>query len=139
LQKELPPELKKVTVVTTISAVERTAIRELLARPEVAKLLAESSTMRELQLVEDALAALAKEKLAYGTKEVREAIETGNAAHVLLTENEIVKRRENGTFHKLEQLLKMGEQTKAAVHVLSSEEGQNKIDPLGGLVALKRW
>lgn len=139
LQKELPPELKKLTVMTTISAVERTAIRELLARPEVGKLLAESSTMRELQLVENALGALAKELLAYGDKEVAETILAGNAAHVLLTENEIVKRRENGSFHKLEELLKAGERTKATIHVLSSEEAQTKIDPLGGLVAIKRW
>ncbi|MBR9692354.1 pelota family protein [Candidatus Woesearchaeota archaeon] len=139
LEKELPPELKKKSVMTTISAVERTAIRELLGRPEVTKLLAESTTLRELKQAEDALEALGRDKLAYGEKEVAEAVNTGNAAIVLVTEHEIAKRREKGNFHKLEELLKTAEKTRGEVHVLSSDEAMSKIDPLGGVVATKRW
>ncbi len=139
LDKELPPELKKQTVLTTISAVERTAIRELLARPEVAKLLAESTTLRELALAEEALDALGKDKLAYGPKEVEEAINTGNAAKLLVTETHIGKTREQETFHQLETLLKTCESTRGEVHVLSAEDAMKKIDPLGGVVAIKRW
>jgi len=139
LEQELPPQLKKKTVLTTISAVERTAIRELLARPEVAKLLAENATLRELQLAEETLEALGKDKLAYGPKEVAETINAGNAAKVLVTDKEIEKRRDNDSFHALEALLKTAETTKAEVHVLSSEEAMGKLDPLGGVVAIKRW
>ncbi len=139
LQKELPPGLRKKTVLTTISAVERTAIRELLARPEVAKLLRESSTMRELALVEETLAALGKERLAYGDAELREAVETGNAAKVIVTEAEIAQRREADTFHWLEGLLRTAEAARAEVHVLASEEAQRKLEGLGGVVAIRRW
>ncbi len=139
LEKELPEELKRKTVMTTISAVERTAIRELLARPEVAKLLAESATLRELQLAEEALEALGKERLAYGPPEVREAVESGNVAKLLVTENEIAKAREEERFSRLESLLRSAEQTRAEVHVLSSDEAQAKIDPFGGVVAMRRW
>jgi len=139
LEKELPASLKQKTVLTTISAVERTAIRELLARPEVAKLLAESTTLRELQLVEEALEALGKDRLAYGEKAVAEVVDAGNAATVLVTEHEIAKRRENGGFQELEALLKTAERARAAVHVLSSDEAQERIGPLGGVVAVQRW
>lgn len=139
LQKELPPELKQKTVLTTISAVQRTAIRELLSRPEVATLLSESSTMRELALAEEALVALGKERLAYGEAEVAEAAATGNAAKLLVTENLIANARAKGEFPKLEELLRTAESTKGEVHVLSSEESQAKIDPLGGIVAIQRW
>lgn len=139
LQKELPPELQKVTVVTTISAVEKTAIRELLKRPEVAKLLAESATMRELALVEKAMTALGHEKLAYGWEEVAHDVAEGNILEALVTESTIAKSREEGTFERLERILTAAEDVNAAVHVLSSDEAMGKIDPLGGLVSVKRW
>jgi len=139
VEKELPAEVKKVTVLTTISAVEKTAIRELLARPEVAKLLRESSTLREMALVESALEALGKERLAYGEADVKEAVDAGNASAVIVTEAEIVKRRDNGRYAELEALLRAAERTRAEVHVLASEEAESKIGPLGGVVAKKRW
>lgn len=139
LEKELPAELRRKTVLTTISAVERTAIRELLGRPEVAKLLAESSTMRELAIAEEALEALGKERLAYGEEEIAAAVGAGNVARLLVTENEIMKRREEGRFHALETVLRRCETTRGEVHILSSDEAMGKIDPLGGIVAVKRW
>ncbi len=139
LEKELPPPLRKKTVLTTISTVERTAIRELLARPEVEKLLRENRTMRELFSVEEALAALGGERLAYGADAVADAVTAGNVATLIVTEREIRKRRERGTFAELERTLAAAEEARAAIRVLSSEEAQGKIDPLGGVVAIRRW
>lgn len=132
LQKELPEELRKKTVMTTISDVEQTAIRELLSRPEVQKVMKESTMMRELQLVEKVMEALAKEKLAYGMKEIAEVATIGNASQIIVTEEKI---RES----QVQQLVKQAEQTKAEVHVLTVQESIDKLEPLGGIVALKRW
>jgi stalled ribosome rescue protein Dom34 len=139
LEKELPAELRRKTVLTTISAVERTAIRELLARPEVAKLLRENSTMREMGLVEEALAALGKGRLAYGLPEIEDVALQGNVAAIIITENAIAKARNEGHAHRLEALLRQCETTRGEVHVLGSDEAMGKIDGLGGVVAMKRW
>ena len=42
-------------------------------------------------------------------------------------------------FRKLEQVLASVESNRGAVHVLGSDEAIKQIDPLGGIVALKRW
>ena len=141
VEKELPPSLKQKTVMTTISAVEKTAIRELLARPEVAKLLRESSTLREMALVEQVLEALAKGKLAYGMKEVEDAVGQGNVAALIVTENAIAKARVagEGEAKRLEALLTACEAARGEVHILGSDEAMPKVDGLGGAVALKRW
>lgn len=139
LEKELTPELKKKTVVTTISAVEKTAIRELLARPEVKKLLKESTTLKELSLVEEALSALGKNHLAYGLEEVKRVVDGGNVSTLLVTEGEIKKARKEEKGEELERLLLQCESSRGEVHILTAEEATGKIDGLGGVVAVKRW
>jgi len=141
VEKELPPELKKITVMTTISDIESTAIRELLTRPEVEKLLKESSTMRELGLVEEAMRSLAAERLAYGRSEIADAVSAGNVAALLVTENAIAAARKEGeaAMEALELLLRQCEESRGEVHVLGGEEAMRKIDGLGGIVAIKRW
>lgn len=138
LQKELPDDLKKKTVLTTISAVEKTAIRELLSRPEVAKLLRKSATMRELALVEDVMEALGNEKLAYGIKAVKEVVNLGNCSKVIVSEKTIANAREKED-RTIEKLLQTAEQTKGEVHVISDDDAMQRIDDLGGIVAVKRW
>ncbi|RME30963.1 mRNA surveillance protein pelota [Candidatus Woesearchaeota archaeon] len=139
LEKELPAPLRKRTVFTTISGIERTAIRELLTRPEVAKLIAEHASLRELELVEKALTALANEKLAYGLDFVKEAVSAGNAEQLIVTESALADARQQGTMRELESLMRQCEQNRGAVHVLTSNEARGKIDPLGGVVAIRRW
>lgn len=139
LQKELPPELKKKTVLTTISGVERTAIRELLARPEVAKLLAESRALRELSLVEKVKVALSHDRLAYGMEAVRAAVSAGNVSLVVVTEHFFAAEREAGRLAHLEELLREAERVDGTVQVLSSDEAAGEIDALTGIVAVKRW
>ncbi len=141
VERELPPALKAKTVLTAISDVERTAIRELLVRPEVKKLLHESSTMRELALVEEVLAALGRDRLAYGILGVEEAVAQGSAAAVIITENALAKARADGeqAFARLEEALRACEASRGEVHVLASDEAMRKIDGLGGVAAIRRW
>ncbi len=141
VERELPAALKTKTVLTTISDVDRTAIRELLARPEVRKLLHESSTMRELALVEEVMAALGRDRLAYGILDVEDVVGQGNAAAVIITENAFAKARSDGeqAFVRLEDALRRCEESRGEVHVLASDEAMRKIDGLGGVAAIRRW
>jgi len=130
-------KLKKKFVFTTISDVEKTAIRELLSRPEVSALIKKTKAAKELAVVEEVLKALSNEGLAYGFKEVKQVVEEGNVSKLIITENKILKDREKGIFKDTEQLLRTAEKLDSEILVLSTE--QKQIDGLTGLVAIKRW
>lgn len=138
IKKSVPPELAKKAVFTTISDVERTAVKELVKRPELQKLLKDNRTALELGYVEEIMTSLAHDRLAYGDEEVIATINEGNVKTVFLSEKRISDEREAGTFGKTEKLLRLAEQGKGAVHIISSE-AHTKIDGLGGLVVIKRW
>ena len=138
LKKILPDSLKK-SVFTTISDVEKTAVRELLQRPELQSVIKDNRAAQELLYVEEALQALAHDKLAYGDKEVREVIEQANAKTVLVSESFVHKKREQDAFSQTEHLLRAAESNGAKVHILSSNEACEKIDGLTGFVVLMRW
>lgn len=139
VKKHIPNALRKKTTFTTISDVERTAVKELVKRPELQSMLKNNRAALELGYVEEILLALAHDQLAYGDKDVREAINMGNAKAIFLTETRITKEREKEIFAQTERLLRAAESADAAVHIVSSEEAARKIDGLGGLVVLQRW
>lgn len=138
VKKNLPSNLTKKAVFTTISDVERTAVKELVQRPELQKLLKDNRAALELGYVEEVMTALAHDQLAYGDDDVRATISEGNVKAAFLSEKRITDERATGTFSKTEELLRLAEQGKGAVHIISSE-AHTKIDGLGGLVAIKRW
>lgn len=138
LERALPDELRKKSVFTTISAVDKTAIREILARPEVKKLLEQSTALRELELVEEAMKALAKEKLAYGFEEVKQRVNEGNVSTLIVTERYLSSARQEGGLESVEQVLRSCEETKGRIHILMSEAAE-QVDPLGGIVGILRW
>lgn len=139
LERELPAPLKQKTVMTTISAVEKTAIRELLDRPEVAKLLKESSTLREMAVAEEALGALGKDRLAYGWDEVEAGVVAGNVGVLIVTETLIARSRQDGRIARLETILESCEAARGEIRILANDEAMRKIDALGGIVGIRRW
>ena len=138
LKKALPQDFKK-AVFTTISNVDKTAIRELLKRPELQAVIKDNRAAQELLFVEDALTALAKDKLAYGREDVEEAVAQANAKTVLLSERVMQQEREEEVFKETERLLRAAEAAGASVHVISSPDACEKLDGLTGLVVIKRW
>lgn len=130
-------EFKKKFVFTTISDVEKTAIRELLGRSEVASLIKKTKATKELSIVEDCLKELSHDKLGYGSREVKELLNEGNISKLIITENKIMKDREKGLFRATEKILRSAEVLGAEVIVLETEMKQ--IDGLTGIVAIKRW
>lgn len=139
VKKHLPAELKKHVVFTTISDIDRTAVHELVKRPELQNVLKDNRATMELGYVEEIHAALAHDKLAYGDKDVTEAISAGNIKGVYVTESRIRKAREQENFGALERAMKAAEKTGGAVHIISSDEACQKLDGLGGFVAIQRW
>jgi len=138
VKKMLPDSLKRAAF-TTISDVEKTAVKELLGRPELKSVLQDARAAQELGYVEEIMTALAGEKLAYGEADTLTAINEGNIKAVFITEKLIKKLREQERFKPVEAALRTAEQLKATVHLISSDDAMSKIDPLGGIVAMKRW
>lgn len=138
VKAHIPKELAH-AVFTTISDVERTAIKELIQRPELVHLLKENRATIELHYVEEIMTALAHEKLAYGDKDVKEAIQEGNIKTLFLSEKRIHKERENEKFGTTEKILRAAELAGGTVHIITSHDACETLDGLGGLVALKRW
>ena len=139
VKKLLPDELRKKALFTTISDVERTAVKELVNRPELAQALKGAHTAEELGFVDEIMQALAREKLIYGDADVIAALESANAKAVFVTEAKLRRLREHGAYEKAEGLLRQAEKAGAEIHILSSDEAQDKIEGLGGIVVVKRW
>lgn len=139
LEKELSPELKKKAVFSTISHVDKTAVRELITRPELIRLLQDVKAMEELSMIEEVLKALSTGKLAYSIEDVEVAVNEGNSAVVITTDKAISIFKTKGEFSRIESLLKICEKHKGKVVIFSSKEASERINDLGGIVAIKRW
>lgn len=139
LEKEAPPELRKKMLFTTISAVDETAIGEVLRRPELQAALRAQRSSRETALLEAILLALAKDRLVYGKADVAAALDEGNVSEITVSENAIMKAKDEGMFGELDALLRKASDIRAKVHLVSTKEAAGKIDGLGGIVGVKRW
>lgn len=139
LRKELPPELARKTIFATVSAADESAITELLKRPELQQALAGQRAAREAGLVDELMAALARDRLVYGMADLQQAIAEANLSSITVTERAIGKAREEERFPELEAMLRAAADIGAKVHLLSTEEAMRRIDGLGGAVGVKRW
>lgn len=139
LRKVLPPELQEKTIFAAVSAVDESAVAELLGREEVKQALAHERAAKETALVEEMMAALAKDRLAYGLDDIGEAIRNGNVKTLAVTESQIRKAREEDAFDGLERLMRSAEDAGATLHLLSTEEAMRKLDGLGGIAGVRRW
>ncbi|MBD3313426.1 mRNA surveillance protein pelota [Candidatus Woesearchaeota archaeon] len=142
LVKNLADEsLKKKIVFATCSSCDEKAIDEVLKRPEVDMVLKKDRVAKEMKLVEELLVEIAKDGLcAYGLKEVEEAVNAGAVNTLLLTDRFMQDKREKGEYDSIESLMKLVEQNKGEVHIISSEhDGGKKLDGLGGIGAVLRY
>ncbi len=139
LMKEMPPELKEKITLATCSDVEESAINEVLQRPELLKVLEHDRAAKELSMVEEVLKAIAKNEACYGLKECKEKTEIGAVKELLVSYAFINKAREDGKHLEVEKVMKLAEQTGASVHILSTEEAEQKLRGLGGMAGILRW
>lgn len=142
LLKEIKNDLiKKKTVSATCSSVSESAIGEVLKREELRTVLANERAAKDLAIVESLFLKISKDDLGvYGIKHVKEAVNLGAVSELLVTDKIIHKMREEGTFFRLEELMRAVESQRGVVHLLSSEnEAGKKLDGLGGLGAVLRY
>jgi len=142
LLKELKDEdLKKKIVQATCSSADENAIKEVIKRPEVEQVLKQERYAKETKLVEELLVQIAKDKLAaYGIKEIELAAQAGAVDKLLVTDKLIQKHRQEDSYEKLDSIMRLVEQMKGSVTIITSEhEGGKKLDGLGGIGAILRY
>ena len=142
LMKEIKDkELKEKIVLATCSSVGKGAINEVLKRPEMREVLKQVRSAKEILLVEKLLEEISKQdKAAYGIKEVELAANAGAIEQLLITDSYISKMRDEEKYDVIDDIMKMTDQTKGNITIISSEhEGGKKLDGLGGIGAILRF
>ncbi len=134
-------DLKKKIVLATVSSADEAGIAEALKRPELQEALRQERSAKEVNLVEQVLAAIAKgSAVAYGLAEVSAAAEAGAVTTLLVTDTLITRSRSDGTFGAVERVLQGVDDAQGAVVIVSGKhEGGKKLDGLGGIAALLRY
>ncbi len=142
LMKELTDqELKEKIVTATVSSADKTAINEMMKRPELENVLKQDRIAKEEALVSQLLEQIGKDNLAeYGLKNVEEAVNAGAVEKLLLTDFFIQKARQESNYAQIEILLKLTESMKGIVFIISSENQPGiSLDGIGGIGAILRY
>ncbi len=141
LAKHVPSVLKKKVVFATCASVDEAGLHEVLHRDETKQALQHERLTIEARAVEELLAAIAKHTPSvYGLKETVNAVNSGAAKKLLITDKLIQKKRQENTFKVIEQLLQTSEVSKTELIIVSSQgPGGKKLDGLGGVGALLRY
>jgi len=142
LLKEIKePSLKNKIVQASCSSVDKTGLNEILKRPELINVLKEERIAEEINIVEELLTEIKKQgKVSYGFKETEQAVNSGAVKNMLITSSFLGKMREQEKTQQVNQLMKLAEQMKGSVIIISSDhEGGKKLDSLGGIGALLRY
>lgn len=133
--------LKNKIIFATCNGTGKSAINEVLKRPEIATALKEDRIIRETNLVEELLLEIKKQHLAaYGIEEVEQAAQTGCVKILLVTDKYIQETREKNIFQRVDRIMKTVDSMNGEVYIISSEhEGGKKLDGLGGIGAVLRY
>lgn len=134
-------ELRRKVILATVSSADESGIAEALKRPETQEALRQERAAKEIALVEQVLAGIAKgSAVAYGLAEVTASAESGAIATLLVTDTLISRSRQDNTFEAIERVLQGVEDAKGAVVIVSGKhDGGKKLDGLGGIAALLRY
>jgi protein pelota len=129
------PEIAKKSIIESTGTGGRVGIREILKKGTIEKMTAENRVAWEMRSVNKVLEEIAKSsnRVAYGKKEVMNAINAG-AAEELLVLDKMVRHEE------MEKPMDAVESMGGKVILVSSEhEGGKQLEALGGLAALLRY
>jgi protein pelota len=135
------PELKKKIIFATCSSANKTAINEVMKRDEVKQALHQERITKEINEVEILLTEISKNNLAaYGLLEVEKAAQAGAIANLLITDKFIFASRENNSYDKVDEIMKLVDSNKGDIIIISKEhDGGKKLDGLGGIGAILRY
>lgn len=119
----------------------KNGIDEVLKRNEVKTILMEDKAAREIILVEELLQEISKgDKAVYGLDETKQAAVVGAVLKLLVADDLITKMREEETYEKLDNIMKMVDLTNGGVFIISTDhEGGKKLSGIGGIGAILRY
>lgn len=134
-------ELKAKIVLSGCSSTGENGINEVLKRTELAKILEDDKASKEMKLVEEILQEISMQGyVAYGLQESKNAIHSGAAKKLILTDIFIQTQREKGNFEEIDKMIKSAEDMKSEIHIISSQhEGGKKLEGLGGIATILRY
>jgi len=138
-KEALPEEVSKKTIYATVSDTNEQSLQELLRRPEVKQALSDDRSAHEDRLIQELLGAIAKDQAAYGAEEVERKANEGNLKSLLVSDPHMMAAREQGTYERVETIMKAAEQGKADITIIASKEASKQLDGLGGIAGLTRW
>ena len=129
------PDMAKISLLESTGAGGRSGIAEVLKKGIIEKMATEGRIANEIRMVEKVLEEIGKSSktVAYGKKEVTQAVHAG-AAETMLVIDEMVKNRD------IERLMDQVENMGGKVMIISSEhDGGKQLTSLGGIAALLRY
>lgn len=139
VMRELPEDIRKKTLTSTVSGVTETAIKELLKSPQLGKSLEDDRAALEEKTIDELMRAISEDKAFYGIKDATEKINIGAASKVIISENFLKNSRDEGQYRETDKLLRTAESTNAEVIIITQREPTAKIDGLGGIAGILRW
>ena len=141
LLKTKDKELAKSITLATCNTVGKTGVEEVLKRDEVKTVLKLDRTAKEEALVEELFKEIStKGKASYGKVEVETAADAHAIAKLLVTDDYIHQSRDNGSYKKLDTIMKSVDKADGKIHIITTEnDAGKKLDGLGGIAAILRY
>lgn len=139
--KEVDNEIKNKITLATISSVDKSAFNELLKRDEVKEVLKKEKTSKEAKLVEKLMKEISLDgKAVYGLDETSDAANAGAIEELLVSDNLILKMRQEEKYESLDLIMQLVDKNKGKVNIISSDnEAGQQLDGLGGIAGLLRY
>jgi len=141
LKKIDDKSLRSKITLATCNAVGKSAIAEILKRPEIKNVLKNERNAFEAEQVERLLETISKNgAVTYGLAATKTAIEAGAVQTFLITTAFINKRKEDNSFGEINQLMLNVEAISGHVVIINSNNDSGKhLDGLSGIAALLRY
>lgn len=139
--KEADNEIKKKITLATISSVDKSSFNELLKRDEVKQVLKKDKISKESKLVDNLMKEISLEgKAVYGLDETSDAANAGAIEELLVSDNLILKYRQEDKYEILDLIMQLVDQNKGKINIISSDHDAGKqLDGLGGVAGLLRY
>jgi len=132
--EERNKELSNKIFIQDTSVTGKTGVNEIIKRGAIEKIMKESRISKEINLVEEFLELLSKNKeVSYGLKEVKNVIGIGAVKDLLISETKIKEA-------EIIKLMNLAEKNRAEVHIIHSDHDSGKqLESLGGIAAILRF
>lgn len=134
--KEKDGKLASRFVMEHCTYAERSGVNELMKKGVVSRAAADERVALEMQMMDEFKTAIARgsQKVCYGLRQVRTAVEISAAAKVMVLD-EVLRQRKD-----VEDIIELAEQSKVPVMIFSHEsDGGRELAGMGGLAAFLRF